>query len=336
MRIALDAMGAERGAGIVIEGAAAAIRENPQVRVLLVGEERRIKKELAKLSVKESLFTLVPASQIVTMDDTPAETLKEKRDSSIAVAAELVRQGSAEAMVSCGNTGVVMATALVKLRKLEGIRRPCLAVSLPTLSNERVILTDVGANVDCRPAHLLQFALMGSLYAHSLLGKKSPRVGLLNIGTEAGKGGEVLAQTFRLLQQSPLNFVGNVEGNDIISGKIDVVVCDGFVGNTILKFAETFAITTLNIIKQEIRESFSELGDFFPRKWLAGVRKNLDYSEYGGIPLLGIDGICIIAHGASTSKAVKNAILIGYKFARSKINQSIKSALRKNQEVVEQ
>jgi glycerol-3-phosphate acyltransferase PlsX len=263
------------------------------------------------------------------MTDPPSIAAKTKKGSSIAVALDLLKKGKAKALVSAGNTGAVMATSLLKLGKLKGVKRPSLAVIFPTLNGKRVIILDVGANVDCKPYHLLQFAFMGSIYAQKVLKKRRPRVGLLSIGEEDNKGNHLVIQTSKLLQESSLNFVGNIEGRDITGGAVEVVVCDGFVGNIILKFAEGFAKTTLTIIGKEMEKSLPEIGTVLSRRLFDQVKKDLDYAEYGGVPLLGIKGVCVIAHAASSSKAVKNAIFASFEFANEKINQHIERVLDK-------
>ena len=332
MRVVVDAMGAEKGVGIVVRGVLEAIQENSQIDVSIVGSREKIKRETKKLNVSSPPFSIVSTSQIVTMNDSATTVLK-KKDSSIAVALDMVRNGKAQAFVSAGNTGAVMAASLLKLGRIRGVNRPCLAAVFPTLNEKKVVLLDVGANVDCKPVHLFQFALMGSIYAYKVLKKREPRVALLNIGSEENKGNDLLIETFKLLKSSSLNFVGNIEGKDIISGKVEVVVCDGFVGNVILKFAERFAITTLNIVRKKAKRSFLGLGGLLSRGWLKEISSNLDYAEYGGVPLLGINGICIIAHGASSSKAIKNAILVSFQFNKMGVNKDIENTLLRMQEV---
>lgn len=327
MRVALDAMGAEKGVGIVIKGALGAIQENSQIEVSIVGDKEKIEKEMGELNLSSPPFSIVAASQIITMNEPATIALKGKKDSSIAVALDMIKKGEAQAFVSCGNTGAVMAAGLLKLGRIKGVNRPCLAAFFSTLNGKKVVLLDVGANVDCKPIHLFQFALMGSIYAHKVLKEKSPRVALLNVGSEENKGNDSLIETFKLLKRSSLNFVGNIEGKDIISGKAEVVVCNGFVGNVILKFAERFATTTLNIIRGKAKRSFLSLGGMLARGWLKEIGSILDYAEYGGVPLLGINGICIIAHGASSSKAIKNAILAGVEFNNMGVNKDIEDAL---------
>ena len=322
MRIAIDAMGAEKGVDAVIKGAIEAVEENSQIEPILVGDKKEIKRRLKELSLKENLFRIVPASQTIEMEELPITVLK-KEKTSIGVALDLLKKREAEALVSTGNTGAVMTASLFKLGRLKGIRRPCLAVVLPTSNGKRVILVDVGANVDCKPYHLFQFAWMGSIYAYKIFRKKKPRVGLLNIGTEDSKGNDLILQTFALLKNSSLNFIGNIEGKDITQGKAEVVVCDGFIGNILLKFAEGFAETTLRVINNQMNKRLPLIGKLIFKTSLKAIKKDLDYAEYGGVPLLGVKGVCVIAHGASSSKAIKNAILNSFEYAQMKINQDI-------------
>ena len=333
MRIAVDAMGAERGIGIVVEGAIRAVQEAPQIEIILVGDKVKIEEEIRFSHFKEVPFSIVHAPQIVKMTDSATASLKEKKNSSIAVALNLLTQKKAEALVSAGNTGAVMTASLFKLGKLKGVKRPCLAAVFPTLNGKKVVLLDVGANVDCRPYHLVQFAMMGSIYAYKILRIRTPRVGLLSIGEEENKGNDLVLQAFKLIKESSLNFVGNIEGRDITSGKVEIVVCDGFIGNIILKFAEGFAKTVLSLVNEGARSSLAGLGGILSRGWLMQVNKNLDYAEYGGVPLLGVNGVCVIAHGASSNKAIKNAILESFQFAKEKINHHIERVLARNREV---
>ncbi|MEA3486028.1 MAG: phosphate acyltransferase PlsX [Candidatus Aerophobetes bacterium] len=330
MRIAVDTMGAEKGIGIVIKGSLGAIKENPQIQVSLVGDEKKIKEEIGKLGLENVPFSIVHASQIIEMDDSPIASLKSKKNSSISIALDLLKDGGADALVSAGNTGAVMTLSLLKLGRAKGVKRPCLAAIFPTIDGGRVILLDVGANIDCKPYHLFQFAIMGSIYAYKILKKRTPRVGLLNIGTEENKGNKLTLEAFKLLKHSSLNFVGNIESRDITSGKVEVVVCDGFIGNVILKFAESFARATLSVVDIGAKRTLFGLGRIITRGWRGYLKRNLDYAEYGGVPLLGVNGVCMIAHGASSSKAIKNAILASFKFAKAEINPHIEKALMKS------
>lgn len=328
MNIAVDAMGAERGISTVIEASVSAIKENPDIQIILVGKKEKIESEIERMGSPDIHFPITDAPEIIDMDDSAVAALKDKKNSSITVGVNLVKEGKTEAFVSSGNTGAVMATALVKLGKLKGVNRPCLAAIFPAFNGKRVVLVDVGANVDCKPNHLFQFAVLGSIYAFRVLGIKNPRVALLNIGSEENKGYNALVEVFKMLRDSSLNFIGNIEGKDITSGKAEVVVCDGFVGNVILKFAEGFASTTLAIMYQETKKSILGAGHLISGRWLRKMKSTLDYAEYGGVPLLGINGICVVAHGASSSKAIKNAIITSYRFSKTGINQAIENQLK--------
>jgi glycerol-3-phosphate acyltransferase PlsX len=320
-------MGAEKGVGIVIEGALRAIEENPEIEVALVGDEVRIQDKIKSFSLAQIPFSIIHAPQVIEMSDSATTSLKTKRNSSVSVVVDLVKEGKVDGLVSAGNTGAVMATSLLKLGKLGGVKRPCLAAVFPTFDGGKVVILDVGANVDCRPEHLLQFAIMGSIYAYKVLERGRPRVGLLSIGAEENKGNELVLQTHKILRQSSLRFVGNIEGGDIMGGTVDVVVCDGFVGNVILKFAEGLAGTALAIVDKELKSFLLERGGMVSGEGLERLKKDFDYAEYGGVPLLGVKGICVIAHGASSSKAIKNAILTSFQYAQGRINQDIETAL---------
>ena len=327
MKIVVDAMGTEKGVSTAIKASWVALQENPEIQVTLVGNEERIEREIERMNLRQVHFSIVSAPEIVRMDDSVTDVLRDKKNSSIAIGIDLVKKGRAEAFVSAGNTGAVMATSLVKLGKLKGVVRPCLAALFPTFSEKGVVLLDVGANVDCKPNHLFQFAVLGSIYASEVFRTGNPRVGLLNIGSEENKGNDTVIETYRILKNSDLNFVGNIEGKDITSGKVEVVVCDGFVGNAILKFAEGFASTTLAIVDKATKKSTQGTEQLPDSQWLQTIKTTLDYAEYGGVPLLGVKGICVIAHGASSSKAIKNAIMTSYRFSRSGINQNIENTL---------
>ncbi|RJQ21501.1 MAG: phosphate acyltransferase PlsX [Nitrospiraceae bacterium] len=310
MRIALDAMGGDYAPATTVEGALEALDENSAMSVILIGDEDEIFQELKTKNRKGTQISVKHASQTVGMDESPLTALRRKKDSSLRVAIDLVKSGDADAMVSAGNSGVVMATALHVLGKIQGIERPAIAAVMPTLKG-RFVLIDAGANVDCKPVHLYQFAVMGEAYARYIFNIENPKVGLLGIGEEDAKGNELTKESFKLLKGSSLNFIGNVEGKDIFAGEADVVVCDGFVGNIALKISEGLAETITKMLKREITERTSgRIGYFFLKDALKSFRKKTDYSEYGGAPLLGINRPCIISHGRSTSKAIKNAIKV--------------------------
>ena len=310
MRIALDAMGGDHAPAATVEGAVEACSQNSQLSVILVGNETAIASELKKHKYSASQLSVKHASQKVEMDDSPMSALRRKKDSSIRIATDLLKSDDADGMVSAGNSGVVMATALLVLGKLSGVERPAIATVMPSLKGH-FILIDAGANVDCKPVHLFQFGLMGEAYSRYIFNIENPKVGMLSIGEEDAKGNELTKESFKLLKNAGLNFIGNVEGRHIFEGDADVVVCDGFVGNIALKIAEGFAETTAKMLKREIVEKTAgEIGSHFLKKALSNFQKKTDYSEYGGAPLLGLNKPCIISHGRSTSKAIKNAVIL--------------------------
>jgi glycerol-3-phosphate acyltransferase PlsX len=301
VRIAVDAMGTDRHPGPEVEGAVAALDELPDAfEVILVGDRDRIRAELARLGRQEGdRLTIVHAAQRIAPEEAPATAVRRKPDSSIVVGLNLQKEGAADAFVSAGSTGAVMAASLFILRPLPGVDRPAVATLLPTALGPMVML-DAGANVDCKPSQLEQFARLGSVYARDVLQRESPRVGLLNIGEEPEKGNELSVETHRRLQDSDLNFVGNVEGREIIEGVCDVLVTDGFVGNVLLKFYESVAGFVFGLLRREMRDGSDHN--------LGRVARILDYAEYGGAPLLGVNGISIICHGESPPRAIANAL----------------------------
>ncbi|UCH80137.1 MAG: phosphate acyltransferase PlsX [Nitrospiraceae bacterium] len=314
MRIALDAMGGDYAPATTVKGAIDALSENNDVSVVLVGNEASIQAEIRKSNYSGSQITIKHASQVVGMDESPLTAIRRKKDSSVSVAIDLVKRGEADAIVSAGNSGVVMATALFVLGKLKGVERPAIAAVMPSL-RDHFVLIDAGANVDCKPVHLHQFAVMGKAYARNIFNIENPKIGLLGIGEEDAKGNELTKESFKLLKSSDMNFIGNIEGKDVFEGEADVVVCDGFVGNIALKIAEGLAETMAKMLKREIMDrSTGKVGAFFLKDALKSFKKKTDYSEYGGAPLLGLSSPCIIGHGRSTSKAIKNAILVAGTF----------------------
>lgn len=333
MRIAVDAMGGDFAPKEIVEGAIKAARAY-DCEIFLVGDELAIKKELEKAKDYKSLnIKIVDAPEVIGMDEHPADAVRKKKNSSVVVATQLVKNGECEAVISAGSTGAAVASAQMVLGRLKGIKRPAIATPIPTKTGVTLLL-DSGGNVDSKPIHLVQAAMMGSIYAREVYGIKSPRVGLLNIGEEETKGNEQALLTYPLLQQAKsLNFVGNAEGRDIPAGSFDVVVCDGFVGNVILKFAEGLAKTILSIIKQAINESsiFAKLGALMLKPTLKKLGKKLDVSEYGGAPLLGVNGGCIISHGSSNSKAIMNAIRVANEFCRNDVLEHIKKSAEKEE-----
>jgi len=324
MSVAVDAMGGDRGPDVLIKGAIDAARDYG-VGITLVGMEGVLRDKLQRQGGGDLPISIHPASQVVDMEESPADSLRHKKDSSIRVAFELVRQGKAEALVSAGNSGATLATAMVALGRINGVR-PAIATLMPTLKKP-VAMIDVGANVDCKPVHLLQFGIMGSVFAGELLDNSRPRVGLLSIGEEDTKGNQLVKRAYDLLADSDLNFVGNIEGGEVFKGDVDVIVCDGFVGNICLKLSEGLAKTILTMLSSEIGENLmAEMG--YPlRSAFKRFYKIIDYAEYGGAPLLGINGIAIICHGLSGSKAVKNAIRLAHELAEIKLADKLDNFL---------
>lgn len=328
MAIALDAMGSDRAPRPEIEGAIQAARHHG-VEVLLVGPEPQLRAELDRHSSAAGLpIGIVHASEVITMEDKAAQAVRSKRDSSMRVGLRLVREGRAEGFVTAGNTGAAMATAKMVLGSLPGVDRPALAAVFPTALGTAAILLDVGANVDCSPENLEQFAVMGEIYFRSIFGTRRPRVGLLSIGEEETKGNELTRQAFQLLNQLPLNFVGNVEGRDLYNGQVDVIVADGFVGNVALKISEGVAHLVRSILKESLRATITrQVGYLLSRSAFTDFKKRLDYSEYGGAPLLGVKGVCIVSHGSSNANAIKNAVRVASEFAQNGVNQKIEQGL---------
>lgn len=334
MQIALDAMGGDNGSEELIAGALLAVRQ-ADLSVSLVGNEELLNKYLETLapdSKTAKLVKIVHSSQVIDMNEHPVDAIRKKKDASIMVAFDLVRRGEADAAVSAGNSGATLAAATRKLGRLSGISRPGIASIFPTLKKP-VVLMDIGANVDCRAQHLFQFGVMAAAFSR-INDVANPRVGLLSIGEETGKGNSLIKETFPLLKESSLNFIGNVEGRDVFQGEVDVIVCDGFVGNVCLKVSEGLAEAAMQMLKDEIVKSFrAKIGYLLARHAFKSFKKRVDYAEYGGAPLLGIDGIGIICHGQSSSHAIKNAILEAAKMAKGNINKDILDSLASSNSV---
>src|SRR5229473_2985192 len=325
--IALDAMGSDRAPKPEIEGAIHAARHYG-VRVLLVGPEATIKAELDRHPTASRLpIEIVHASEYITMED-KVEAIRGKRDSSMRVGLRLVREGRAGGFVTAGNTGAAMATAKMVLGALPGVDRPALAAVFPTAPGTAAILLDVGANVDCTPQNLEQFAVMGEIYSRAMFGIRRPRIGLLSIGEEESKGNELTRESFQLLKQLPLNFVGNVEGRDLFNGHVDVIVADGFVGNVALKISEGVANLVRTVLKESLKATISrQVGYMLSRSAFSDFKKRIDHTEYGGAPLLGLKGVCIVTHGSSNANAIKNAVRVAAEFSERRINESIEQGL---------
>lgn len=325
--IAVDAMGGDHAPRPEVEGSVLAARELG-VRVLLVGQPNVIRAELAKHAAPNLPVDIVPASEVITMHDHPAQAFRRKKDSSVHVAARLVREAKADGLVSAGNTGAVMTVARFLLGTLESADRVALAAPFPNAKAGVSVLLDVGANVDSKPEHLVQFAIMGEIYYRAIFGHRRPRVGLLSIGEEEIKGNELTREVYNLLKKAPVNFVGNVEGGDLFSGDVDVIVCDGFVGNIALKICEGLALQIFDLLRKSIKSSIaSQVGFLFSRGALKGLKKAIDYAEYGGAPLLGVRGVCVIGHGRSNANAVKNALRVAAGLARARMNEKIEQEL---------
>ena len=311
-----------------IEGAVQAARAG-YAEVVLVGPQDLLDRELAARDARSLKIEVVHASEAVTMEDKAAKAFRRKRDSSIRVAARLVRDGKVDGLISAGNTGAVMTTAKILLGTLEGVDRPALAQVFPSSKRGKAtVLLDVGANVDCKAIHLEQFAVMGEIYCRKILGVAKPRVGLLSNGSEPHKGNELTREALARLNNTPLNFVGNVEGRDLFNGRVDVIVADGFIGNVALKISEGLVDAVSALLKEALSSSVSsKVGYVLSRKAFRGFKKRLDYSEYGGAPLLGVRGACIICHGGSNANAVKNAIRVAAEFSEGRVNEKIEREL---------
>lgn len=329
MRVAVDAMGGDHAPQVEVAGAVAAAREFG-IPVTLVGKTEILEKELASHQIKGLDISLHHASEVVGMHDSASDAVRKKRDSSVRVAFDLVKGGGAHAAVSAGNSGATMAAAMFALKRVKGVDRPAIAQVFPTMSGHTLVL-DVGANVDCKPLHLVQFAIMGHVYAQHVMGTQSPRVGLLSNGEEDSKGTELTRETNRILKRSSLDYAGYVEGRDIFNSSVDVVVCDGFVGNVVLKLSEGLAEAIGTMLKTEINSSLlSRLGYLLSRTAFNNFKKRVDYAEYGGAPLLGIDGVGMICHGGSNVKAIKNAVRFAHEYALKGVSQLLADKLAEN------
>ena len=330
MRIALDAMGGDRGPEVTVDGAIAAL-DSTDHEILLVGHQDVLKPLLANHGVRSRRIQVVHATQVVSMHERAKESLR-KSDSSIAVTMRLAKTGEADAVVSAGHTGAAVAAAIMSWRSLPGIHRPAIAWTIPAVETPSVLL-DVGATVNCKPIHLHQFALMGAAFVQHVRGVEHPSVGLLNIGEEETKGNEVTLQAAQLLEKSHLNFRGNAEGRDLVRGTFNVIVCDGFVGNIILKFAEALAEWLITSLKGEVNKNIlATLGALAMKPVFRSFKKRIDYAEYGGAPLLGLNGVCIICHGSSNAKAISSAIRVAGETARHELNKHICAKLRESKQ----
>lgn len=336
MKLALDAMGGDFAPANPVEGAVQALREYHDFSVILVGDEEKVRAEVARHDLRglEDRISYHHASQVVDMKDSGLDSVRRKKDSSVSRAVDLVKQGGADAVISAGHTGALVAAATIKLRTLPGIHRAGLAVVIPTQSRG-FLLIDAGANIDPAPEHIVGYAVMGSIYAREILGRKTPSVGLMSIGTEAGKGNEFTRECYQALTAAPVNFTGNIEGHGLFRDPMDVVVCDGFIGNIVLKTVEGLAKSLFSWVKGEImRSPVSMLGAWLSRGAFNSIRKQISTDEYGGSPLLGVNGVCIKAHGNSSPKAIKNAIRVAREFVGQKVNARIVEAITHSHEEI--
>ncbi|MBD5553109.1 MAG: phosphate acyltransferase PlsX [Desulfovibrio sp.] len=331
--IAVDAMGGDFGPSVVVPGAIEAARRH-DLHVLLVGHQDRVREELDKIPLENAHYDLVHAGDVACMNEKPSDILRRKKDASIQVACRLVRDGEADGVVSAGHSGATVACGMFIIGRLPGVERPALSAILPT-EKRPIIVLDVGANVDCRPYHLFQFGLMGDAFARDLLNYDSPRVALLSIGEEEGKGNSQVKEAYELLKQAQnLNFTGNAEGRDIFAGDLDVVVCDGFVGNVILKMSEGLANSLVNMLKRMFTSGIMPaLGAMLAKRALKNFARTIDYAEYGGAPVLGLRGLGIVCHGRSSATAMTNAIKMSAAYVRKGTNERLAETILANEEL---
>ena len=328
--IALDAMGGDYAPVETVHGAVDAVAEHPEIKVLLVGKQDEIEKELQKYSYNKENIEEVNATEIIEMGEVPTKAIREKKDSSLVVAMKLVHDGQADAVVSAGSTGAILVGGQLVVGRIKGIKRPALAPFLPSKKGFSLLI-DCGANVDARPEHLVQFAQMGTVYFENVMGKKNPTVGIVNIGTEEEKGNQLVKETYPLLKECEgINFIGSVEAREIASGGADILVCEAFVGNVILKFFEGVALTFLGCIKEGLMSSLrTKLGALMVKPALKGLVKTFDVSSQGGAPLLGLKGLVVKAHGNSKAKEIKTALCQCIAFKENSINEKITDMIQK-------
>jgi phosphate acyltransferase len=333
MKIALDAMGGDFGPPNLVGGAVLALREYPQIdKLFLVGDTQQIEAELSKRNCSDRRIEIVHSTQVVAMTDGAVESVRRKKDSSVSRAVDLVKKGEAAAIVSAGHTGAAVAATTIKLRTLPGVDRPGIAALIPSETNIFVLI-DAGANSDARPEHLLQYGFMGSVYSRHVLGYKNPSIGLMSIGGEDVKGTDLTKEVFKMLKRSALNFRGNIEGHDLFAHPVEVVVCDGFVGNVILKTCESVGDAIFKWLKHELTKNKLRMaGAYLAQSAFRTIKKRINYEEYGGSPLLGVNGICIIAHGSSTPLAIKNALRVATEAIEQQVNPHIVEEIRRYNE----
>ena len=331
MRIAVDAMGGDFAPQAIVEGALLAVRECADIDCLyLVGDETAIRAEIARCGGNPGRVEIRHAAEVIGMGESPAAAVRRKKDSSINRSMDLVKNGEADAVFAAGSTGAAVAAATLKLRTLEGIRRPGIAVAMPTPADKPIVIIDGGATTDCTPEILMQFAIMGSAYSQKVIGQADPKIGLMSVGTEEAKGNALSKETFDLLEKAPIHFIGNVEGHDLFEGGVDVVVCDGFTGNVILKTSESVAHAIGKWLRRELTKNpLRLLGSLLLSGGLRALKRKTSQKTYGGAPLLGVNGICIIGHGSSDQIAAKNGILQAVRAVELHVNESILDGVRK-------
>lgn len=330
MKIAVDVMSGERAPEILIAGALESLKET-ESDLILVGDKQIIMDSLARFAYDIKRVEIVHSSEVITMKESPTTAIKAKPDASVLVCAELVKKGVADGFVSPGNTGATFTAAFMKLGRLKGVARPAILTTVPTrTSGVYTAMLDAGANPECKPIHLVQFAVMGSIYASRVWGIKSPKIALLSNGEEESKGTDITRKAYQILKKLPVNFIGYAEGRDMFDNSIDVAVCDGFTGNILLKTIEGVGVTVYNILKTEIKKSIVFKGlAVLMMKVFKELKKRLDYAEYGGAPLLGVNGLCIVTHGNSNSKEIKNGIKVAAQYIKHGINKDIVNDLKK-------
>lgn len=328
--IAIDAMGGDNAPFEIIKGAIEALNENKQIKIILVGKEQIIAEELKKYTYDTERIKIQNATEVIETCESPTNAIRNKKDSSIVVGLKLVKEEKADAFISAGSTGAVLTGATIITKRIKGIERPALATLLPAENGKYVFLIDAGANMDCKPSYLLQFAKMGQIYMENIMGLKNAKIGLVNVGTESEKGDLLTKETFKILEaDNEINFFGNIEARDIPKGIVDVIVCDGFVGNVILKLCEGVTKSFSNIVKNEIKSNILySIGGIISKGAFNNVKKRFDYSEVGGAPFLGLKGLVVKAHGSSNSKAIKNAVNQCYKFIQADIVSKIEMSIQ--------
>lgn len=333
MRIILDGMGGDHAPASVVEGAVLASRETEH-EIHIIGQEELIKAELSKYSYNQNQIFVIDAREVITNDDAPVRAVRSKKDSSIVKGINMVKSGDGDIFISAGSTGALMAGGLFILGRIQGIDRPALASVYPIMGSEASLLLDAGANAECKPTNLLEFGIMGNIYMEKVLGRKNPKVGLVNLGAEAAKGSTLTKAAYELLDQSHLNFIGNVEAREVPKGACDVIVADGFTGNVILKLTEGLAWNILQVMKRKFTDGVkAKLGAALLLDKISELKKDFDYSEYGGAPILGVKGPIVKMHGSSNANAVKNTILKGIPFVEGKVVETIQNSVLEIEEI---